>query len=455
MIKDEVLFAGVLSNVNEWWFTGKAVKAGRYAKKRAIFDKLARELESNRVLILSGPRRVGKSVLLHQLIQSLIDSGTPSRNIVYYSLDDPSIFPYSDEPVRDIIDYAFAHANGKKYVFLDEVQACNDWYKWVKSSYDNAGREIKLVLSGSSSMKIQSDANKYLRGRTTEFEIFPIDFREFLFFSGRTAPEIKDDSASLAVIQRQLRPVLEEYLLVGGFPEWFEIKNEFDAKERWLSHLIGDVPKKAIYEDIAVYFNIRNPKMIDLLLNVLAINQSKIISYEKINEVLNVNRATLLSYIAFLESSYLVLGVPVYGGPKKQLKAMKKFLFIDQGIRNAIMKHYVIQEANAGFIAENLVGVNLALNCGNITYWREQAVEVDFIANNIPIEVKYQNQVSEKDCSGVMKFLERFDKNLGVIITKNLSCEKTIRDKKIRFIPFWRFLLEGPKKFLFPAKKTG
>ncbi|MEW6528738.1 MAG: DUF4143 domain-containing protein [Candidatus Micrarchaeota archaeon] len=256
-------------------------------------------------------------------------------------------------------------------------------------------------------------------------------------------PEIKKkDARSLLTIQKQLTKMIEEYLHVGGFPEWFEIKNEVDARERWLVHLTTDIPKKAIYEDIAVYFGIRNPKVIDLLLNILAINQSKILSYEKINEAVNLDRATLLNYIEFLKSSYLVLEIPIYGTPKKQIKAMKKFLLVDQGLRNSLMKEYILKEDNKGFIVENLVGTTLALNYKNLTYWKEQIYEVDFVADSVPIEVKYQTTITNKDFRGLLKFLERYEKNHGIIITKDKFEERSIEGKKIKFVPFWLFLLE-------------
>jgi len=443
MIKDEKGFADALLAVNEWWITGKSRKAERYPKKRSIFPNLEKELRSKRVVILTGPRRVGKSVLLHQLIQNLLDSGTSRDNIVYYQLDDPAISLSSDEPIKDILDNALSRSkNNRLYVFFDEVQAQKEWYKWIKSYYDRE-LDIKFILSGSSSLTIQADANKYLRGRTAEAELLPLDFREFLYFSGIEATKInKNDAVALSIARKQIEGALEEYLLVGGFPEWFEIKNEADSKERWLNHLLADVPKKAIYEDMAVYFNIRNPKVIDLLLNMVAVNQSRIISYEILNEVVGLDRATLLNYMDFLKSSYLILEIPVYGGPKKQMKAMKKYLLIDQGLRNSLMKNYAVKEENRGFIIENMVGLALFSTYKDLSYWREQQNEVDYVAGNAPIEVKYQNTIDEKDLKGLLKFLENKGGKYGVVISKDRLEEKTIQGKKISFIPFWLFLLD-------------
>lgn len=446
MIKDEKRFEEALTKLNEWWDAGQSIKASHYSKKRAIFSKIRIELDSKRIVILTGPRRVGKSVLLQQLIQELLDSGVNANNILYYQMDLPSIYSTTDQPLDDIIEYARSKVKGKIYIFLDKIQAFKEWYKWIKSYYDRE-IDIKFVLSGSSSLRIQREANKYLRGRTVELELFPLDFKEFLMLRNVKIPKInRKNNLSMIHAREQLKESIEQYMLVGGFPEWFDIKDEKYPKERWLTHLIADVPKKAIYEDIATFFNIRNPKLIDMLLSTLAVNQSKIISYEKLNEVVGLDRGTLLSYIEFLKSSYLILEVPVYGRPLKQVKAMKKYLLIDQGLRNSLVMNYSLKEDNKGFIVENIVGRILVLNHSNVTYWRDQKYEVDFVMNDIPVEVKYKNLIKEKDYAGLLKFLEKHKQKYGVVITKDQFEEKKINGKKIKFIPFWLFLLEGKLK---------
>lgn len=442
MIKNEKEFEKALAKVNEWWGTGKSRRAERYPKKRDIFPKINLEMRSKRIVVLTGPRRVGKSVLLHQLIQNLLESGIDKNNIIYYQMDLPAIFSSTDQPLKDIIEYARSKATGRLYIFLDEIQASKEWYKWVKGYYDQE-LDIKFILTGSSSLRIQTDANKYLRGRTVELELFPLDFKEFLKFSDMEISKIdRKNSRSIINLEKKLKGPLEEFMLVGGFPEWFELRGEKNSKERWLTHLLSDVPKKAIYEDIAVFFNIRNPKLLDLLLNTLAVNQSRILSYEKINEVVGLDRGTLLSYIEFLKSSYLIFEIPVYGRPMKQAKAMKKYILIDQGLRNSITMSYALREDNKGFMVENIVGRMLVLSYKNVTYWREQSYEVDYVIDGIPVEVKYKNVIDNDDLHGLIRFLEKNKKETGVVITKDRLEDKTIESKRIRFVPFWMFLID-------------
>ena len=447
MIKYEKGFFEALLSENPWWKTGQVPLATLYPKKRAVYKKLEPELSTKRILTVSGPRRVGKSVLLHQLIKTLIERGTPPHAITYYSMDDPAILAHADSPIQDIVDFAQNRSlENRTYVFLDEIQTNKGWHQWIKAYYDREAR-IKFILSGSSSLDIQTEANQYLRGRTVDIEVRPLDFIEFLEFIGTPPPDSNiQDPVGLLAAEKQIRPFIEEYLLVGGFPEWFDIRNETNARQRWLTHLLSDIPKKAIYEDVAVQFNIRNPKVIDLLLSLLALQQSKILSYETLNETVQLDRATLLNYLEFLKASYLVLEVPLFAPPKKQLKAMKKFLIADPGLRNSIVKQYDLTEENKGYQVENAVGIALSTRSEHLTYWRHQNHEVDYVADDVPIEVKYRNDIKDKDLRGLLKFLETEDKPIGIVITKNQTEEKSFGTKKIRFMPLWKFLVETKRE---------
>jgi predicted AAA+ superfamily ATPase len=263
-------------------------------------------------------------------------------------------------------------------------------------------------------------------------------------FAGVPAAKIgEDDATSAAVVAlKAMEPLVEEYLLVGGFPEWFELRGTPDATRRWLERLVLDVPKKAIYEDIASYFGIRNPKVLDLLLTVIASNQGRILSYEKLNEAVRLNRATLLDYLEFLRSSYLLLEIPLHASPKKQAKAMKKFLLCDQGVRNAILKKTVPDPENAGFLVENVVGATLFRHCSQLTYWRDQSNEVDYVADGFPVEVKYQNSIGEPDAAGILRFLKESGGKNGAIITRHHKGKLSIKGKSISLVPFWEFLLD-------------
>lgn len=450
MIRNNVEFRRELEKINEWWLTSTVREAGLYPLKRDHFSILKKEIEGPRITIIAGPRRVGKSILIKQAIEDLIQKGNNPRNILYYSMDDPSLSVYSEEVFKDLVDYFSDNIalEGKKYIFLDEIHLFNGWYKWIKAFYDRK-KDIKFVITGSSSLHLQKEANFYLRGRTSEIEMFPLNFFEFVKFSGIKTEKIGYqellglDEFEVRKIQSNLRNSFNEYLTVGGFPEWFEIRNHEDAKLRWFTMLIEDIPKKAIFEDITTLFEIRNAKILEQVFAFIVAYQSKIISYETINDVVKLDRATLINYIEFLKSSYLLAEVLKFAGIKEQIKAKKKFLVIDQGLRNAVLKEYEIREENLGFVLENVIGINLFLHCKRndkkLYYWKIND-EIDFVISNkeekaIPVEVKYKNIINDADKKSSNNFLKRFRKEKAFLITKNLYGKEKLSQGILYFIP--------------------
>ncbi|MDH7514021.1 MAG: ATP-binding protein [Clostridiales bacterium] len=462
MIFDYGRFRGELEKINDWWLTNRVREARLYALKRKHFGTLIQQLEQPRISLLAGPRRAGKSVLLKQAIQELIQTGRNSRNILYYSLDDPSLSAYSDNVMKDLLDYFLENiaVEGKKYVFFDEVHLFDDWYRWMKSFYDRR-QDIKFVITGSSSLNLQRDANAFLRGRMDEIEMFPLDFHEFARFYGFDPPAISIDELDvwdeheIRRVRNDFQEVFREYIVVGGFPEWFEVKKQREAKLRWFSLLVNDIPKKAIFEDIATLYNIRNPKILEQVFAFIAAHQSRILSYETVNDVAKLDRATLINYIEFLKASYLIVEVLKFAGIKEQLKAKKKYLIVDQGLRNAVLKEYEVREDNAGFILENVVGLHLYFSGrekGRKLYYIRVNVdgEVDFVwaeeegkknREVIPVEVKFQARIEKKDIKNILRFMDKEDLRMAYVITKDVYKKEEVGGRALHFVPAEVFLL--------------
>lgn len=449
MINNFVEFRRELEKANEWWLLNAVKEAKKYPFKREIFESFKKGLDSRRILMLLGPRRVGKSIIIKQTVDYLLFSGIDPSSILYYSMDDPALAPYSDNLMKDMIDYHEENiaSKGKRYIFLDEIQSYTGWHKWIKSYYDR-DLPIKFILTGSSSFALQKEANNYLRGRSSEFSLYPLNLMEFTSLSNLKMPDftLEDlfDIPALEVekLGMQIKKTFNEYLLAGGFPEWFETKA--NGMEEWFKTLINDIPKKAIYEDVSNLFNIKTPRFLELIFTFIISHQSQILAYETINEVARLDRATLVSYIEFLKNSYLIIEILKYAGLKEQLKAKKKFLCIDQGLRNAALKDFQLREENIGFIIENIIGLKCALFEDKNVFYLKNNGEVDFILKDkviLPIEVKYRNQISPKDLNHLLLFMDVKKIDRGIVITKNLYQKNSFGKKKIFFIPAWLFLL--------------
>lgn len=431
------LFRHELESANEWWLTGSVKENLRYPVKRVKFGELLEDVTLRHVSVISGPRRIGKTIMLKQLAGHLISSeGVNPRNILYYSLENPLLLTYCDNLINDIFDYwneNVAKEEGRRFLLLDEVHFIKDWYKWIKAIYDRHNTDVKIFVSGSSSLALQNEANLYLRGRFVLHEVFPMGFPEFLALKGKHVAKKPDvlgpqphGFLEIDRLQKELKTDFDEFLLVGGFPEWFDVK---DVK-KWFSVLSNMISKKAIYEDAASVYGIRNPKILELVFTFITANQSRILSYEKINEVAGLKHEVLVRYIEYLKSGYLVMEILKFAGLKEQLKSMKKYLCIDQGLRNALLSEYDIGENNAGFAIENVVGAHLYFGAKNrgasLMYHRTNGDEVDFILKEcdgsiIPVEIKYKNNIEESDLGSIKRFIQDNGCKLGFVITKDVS----------------------------------
>lgn len=447
MIRDRTGFLDELEKVNPWWTGNEIPELKMKLIERSVFSQVMGEMKSKRGIMITGPRRSGKTVLLKQIIDKLLKQGISRKNIIFYSLDDPSLSSYSDNVLKDLLDYFLEEISqgGKKYIFLDEAHLYNGWYRWIKSYYDKY-EDLKFILSGSSSLTLQKEANKYLRGRTIAFEVLPFSFKEFLKMSGEefdfnTLGDLfGEEPFEIRRVIKKLKPWFDSFLEVGGFPEWFEIRD----KNRWYRRLIEDIPKKAIYEDVSDLFGVRNTRVLELVLDFLAANQSRIISYESINEVAGLDRNTLVRYLDYLKSTYLIIEILKYAGNiKSQMKAKKKYLMIDQGIRNSLVKEYEVKETNIGFIVENTIGAHLFKTGIKKIYYPGDELDFVFVSGGklVGLEVKYRKNIKERDLENIRRILENKEIKYGIVVTKDRLEKKRHKGKEIFLVPAPLFCL--------------
>lgn len=450
MIKNEMGLRKELEKYNEFWITERVKESERYPIKRFKFNDMIKEADLKFITLLVGPRRVGKTVLLKQITQSLINQGTPPNNLFYYSFDSPVISQFCENVIADCFEYWYENiaSHEKKFFFADEVHFVKDWYKWIKAIYDRYD-DVKIFISGSSSFSISKDALTYLKGRVLIHELFPLTFKEYLTLAGKKQKEYFGiNLEKLAPIEvdkvcEQVKKDFNIYMSVGGIPEWFEIKD----KEKWFKVLTTLVAKKALYEDIAALFKIRNIRILENIFSFIVANQSRVIAYETINEIANLKHEILVNYIEYLKFSYLIIEILKFAKIKEQLKAKKKYLCIDQGLRNATLLDYLIKEENVGLIVENIVGLHLWY-CAKSTnarlmYYKTND-EIDFIFQGkeaIPIEVKYKEVIKPIDIMRMKKILDKLKIKNGYILTKNLFKIEKIDDKKIFLVPVSFFIL--------------
>ncbi len=436
---------------NPWWKTKRVSESKLGKLRRSEFDSLKEELEEKKITCLLGPRRSGKTTLMYELIGHLLKKGVSERNILFISFDNPKIrlnLEHNfDETIRDfsntIIREPIDRLSSNAYVFLDEIHKLDDWGNIIKY-WQDMGLKIKFIVSGSSSLRILKGSGESLLGRINFHLILPLKFSEF---TGRAVSadfgnynDIKKAHDELLLEKQELLIKLDEYILKGGFPEVFDITDMEKAYE-----VLKQYKTLSINRDILDLKDIKEPRILSDLADLLSDYMSQRISYSAFADILNVKVDTVKNYITYLEECFLVYTAYLYS--KKQVistRKEKKLFFIDCGLRNSLLLKE-IDDLEKTKIVENIIFFHIiSLKkrelFPKIFYWLDKARnEVDIVVTLknevVPIEVKYSDYIEKKDIRGLLKFCEEF-KTRGLVITKDL-----LRNEgNIMFIPAWLFL---------------
>ncbi len=398
-----------------------------FPKKRKLFSKLVGEVKSQQIISLIGLRRTGKTTILKQLIDYLIQKRVKRESIIFYSFDE------SQPKVADIIqDYesrvgkTVLETKERVYIFLDEIQKLKNWQNQIKYYYDSY-RNIKFFVSGSSSLFIKKQTRESLAGRIYEFILEPLSFEEFLIFRNMDdllkKPGLLQDSIKNEFLRYQKR-------------QFIEIVNE--TKERTANYT-KSIVEKIVYQDIPKIFPVDQEELLVRILKIVASNPGLMSNYESLSQELGINRVTVSNYFFYLEESFLVK--KLYNFSKNMLtseKKMKKFY-----LTSTSFFPFLNDDVNEAKLIENLIVA--ATNAR--FFWRTpQNYEVDVVLDEkgkiTPIEVKYRQNIAKKDLKNIVRFCKKFSLTNAVVITKDILKQERVEKINIRFIPAWRFLLK-------------
>ena len=360
-----------LEELNPWWkgdFELDTLPREKY------FSKLKELLPKKEVVILTGIRRVGKTILIKQLIKQLLKE-VPAKNILFLSLD---LLYFKDYTIQDIVlEYKKMHKiqDEKVYLFLDEITYKPFFNQELKNLYD---LENYKIYASSSSAKALQDKKAYLTGRARYIEIEPLDFDEYLVFRDH------DKNKTSKII---LEKLFEEYMQDGGMPEYVKTKNEV-----YLSELIEFI----ISKDIIAENNIKNKQIVFDLYRLLCERVGKQVSYNNLSKILSIDNETVSRYVSYFLETYLFDMIEVKDKLNVKIKSKKKLYCGDIGLRNIVTGF-----RDKGAIYENLVYNKIKSNYknhlfGGINFLYKDGVEIDFVTKDFLIEAKFGQEMNEK-----------------------------------------------------------
>ncbi len=401
-------------------------------------------MKPRKIVVITGFRRVGKTYLLFQLLNNLLTDKNRERAI-YINFDDERIPERTEFLTQLLPTINRTFSKEPELIFLDELQNMPDWSKWLRRIYDNEDREI--FITGSSSKVSSKEIPTELRGRCLEVKVFPLSFGEFLQFKNTDI-----DLKTVRYLEKEktkLTRLLDEYLHYGGMPEVVLAKE--DKKFEILQQYYGTVVRR----DIIERFRVKNEEglkaMIRLLLNSTQYSISRM--YDTLKSLnYEIGKTTLLNYLNYLESSYFIHSLPIFSPKiKDQLQYPRKVYFIDNGFINALS---IRLSKNIGRSYENTVAIELLRRCSKndveLYYWKDRrGKEVDFVIKD-GIRIRQLIQVCydvehydtrKRETDALLKAGEELGcKNL-LIITGDYEGTEEFRDKRINFVPLWKWLL--------------
>ncbi|MCM1044925.1 MAG: ATP-binding protein [Candidatus Gastranaerophilales bacterium] len=438
----------VLRQYNPWWRNPSAIKEESKPQKRLAYHealKIIKHKTVRRFAVLSGARRIGKTTILYQMIDTLMEEGISPKNILYVSFDNPLIKLVNVDTVLSIYESLYP-LEGTKYLFLDEVQYMEQWELWMKVIYDSR-KDICLTATGSASPIIEKGSADSGTGRWSVLKIPTLSFYEYcklLQLEEPVLPEklmltelINKPKNELLDLSDNFTPLLQHfnrYLCIGGFPE-LVLSDDDVYSQRMLRE---DVVDKVIKRDVLTLFNVRSPLLMEKLFLYLCMNSTEIFSVTTAaKELEKISTATIENYLEALEMSNLIyLAKPMNVGSKGALKGKPKIFIADAAIRNAVLMidDVLSDEKELGIMAETCVYKHMISfyqgNTAQLGYFRkakDNQKEVDIVVElpreKILCEIKYRNTSKLSATDAIVELCKEEENGVtnAFLITKQLS----------------------------------
>jgi len=385
------------------------------------------------IFSILGVRRCGKSVFSWLLLED--------GEFGYVNFDDESLYGLKAKDLRQVLK-AFYELYGSdvKYVILDEPQNVEGWELFA----NRLRRTKKVIITGSNSKLLAGELATHLTGRHIDATLFPFSFREFLEYNN-LSPEHFQKYEYSTETHAKAEKMLEKYIMVGGFPEAYKFGKD----------ILKSTYRDIINKDVIKRHEIRNIHVVEDLSRYLISNFSGEMSFNKLKNVFGIKKVeTIKNYVSYLSQTFLFFVLERFSFKlKQQMIAPKKVYCIDTGLINAISFR---ASKDLGKLMENLVVIELLRrksywhDAWEIYYWKDhQQREVDFVIKEEQkvkqlIQVCYNIEdfnTKERELKALDKASKELKCNNLLVITWDYEAEEEFKEKMIRFVPLWKWLL--------------
>lgn len=385
--------------------------------------------------VFVGLRRVGKTYMLYQRLNQLLRKGIDRKDILFLNFEDERLSEMQSDDLNSILEvhYEMSGSDTKPILFFDEIQNVNHWDKFVRRLADS---KYTIYVTGSNAKMLSSDVATTLGGRFLIYDVFPYSFEEQL--KARNV-DIDEDWKFSTIQQSKMNAYFSEYFKYGGLPEIINYKDK--------RSMLQSLYQKIYLGDICARNNIRNSKVMGLLIKKLAESVKQPTSYNRLQNVIkstgqSVTVNTVIDYVSFAVDSWLIL--PIENGYAKigDRESVKKYYFIDNGILNLFL---VDSETS---LLENFVAVTLCKKYGreNVVYLKGDK-EIDFYIDetNTAIQVSYSikdDNTRNREVDALCRYAQTNKNVKPMIITWEEKEHLVVDGISIEVVPILDWILD-------------
>ncbi len=440
-----------------------------------IFYPLVKDLSIQRALILMGPRRVGKTVMLYHSIQRLIDEGVSPQNIIYVSVETPIYNGILLEQLFHLAKQVLGKEDSREqfYVFFDEIQYLKDWEIDLKSLVDTY-HDVKFVASGSAAAALKKSSNESGAGRFTDFNLPPLLFFEYIHLKEydhlmRQAKMewngIESDIYSTIDIDL-LNELFFDYINYGGYPEVaFSSRIQADPGQ-FVRH---DIVDKVLLRDLPSLYGISDVQELNSLFTMIAYHSGMEFSYEGLSKESGVKKETIRKYIQYLEAAFLIKVITRTDDTAKRFQRQTTFkiYLTNPSLRCALFEPVKMIDGNVGDMIETAIYSQWIPRSEHIAYanWKigRTQGEVDLVGINEAlqkpywaVEIKWSDRFFDKpaELSSLQYYMEKNHLLQALVTSISQAGDKNMPFGNIHFIPCACYAYTVGQNTLRQAKRS-
>jgi predicted AAA+ superfamily ATPase len=444
-----------IRSTNSWWSPPSQRTAAQSVPfqdlaERPYFDlfkEIALRWDPVRAVVLMGPRRVGKTVLLFHFIRLLIGQGFDAKKIYYLDLQQPLFSGLGlEQLLQTAIEAAGTNELARSYFIFDEIQYFRDWELHLKALVDSY-TDVKFIATGSAAAALRLKSTESGAGRFTDFLLPPLTFFEYLELveqsnlvrCWRQENKLFASTADMALLNRHFI----DYLNCGGYPEAvFSTAVRGDLQR----YIRSDIIDKVLLKDLPSLYGIQDIRELNSLFTSLAYNSANEVSLGELSQNSGVAKNTIKRYIEYLESAFLIRVVHRLDNNAKKFQRANffKVYLTNPSIRSALFSPVADDDEDIGSVVETAVFAQWFHSMSaELHYARWKGGEVDIILLDgrqqplSAIEVKWSDRFERRphELRGFLEFLSLHPQCVAHVTTKATSSTKHVDGHEVGFIP--------------------